>query len=294
MDTHIVHLSDLHIGKNGDREINRLREIVARIPTMEPLANKRLVILVTGDVVDDGAKSQYKEAAELLRPLYEAGHHMLLVPGNHDYGFHGDYAQAKRFKYFKKAFYGVETISYPFTRIINGHYFIGLNSMKSETGFWDGLLADGELGSRQINDLKGILKSLEDRPPNSKIIVYLHHHPFLFPDLSVWEILEEKIFHHLKDGDDLMHNIKGSVDLLLFGHRHDHLDFSVTTLTHKFGIPHILASGATTTHCVEYAMNDSGYRDKEHVLDEGYMGRLIVIGENGDISHQNLNFPCNS
>ena len=98
--------------------------------------------------------------------------------------------------------------------------------MKAEAHWYDNLLADGELGVKQLKVLSGILNGLDSRPRNQKIILYLHHHPFLFPDDSLLEIAGEYVAHRLKDGRALMSIIKGRGDVLLFGHDHRHLNFS--------------------------------------------------------------------
>ena len=64
-------------------------------------------------------------------------------------------------------------------------------------------MADGELGSSQINNTIGILKKVINRKPEKKVIIYLHHHPFFYPDDNLFEKTGEKIGHWLKDGDEL-------------------------------------------------------------------------------------------
>ncbi len=289
MTSQILHLSDLHVGKTN-KEGDNLKKIINKtVEKWEDEENKP-VILITGDIVDDGMESQFIEARRILDPLYLKGFRLLLIPGNHDYGYNGVHAVESRFKYFKNVFYPLENVSYPFPKEIDGHIFIGLNSMKAETHFFDGLLADGELGSKQINNTIGILKKLETRRPEYKVIIYLHHHPFLFPDENVFEEIVDKIGHWLKDGDDFMHKISGRPDIILFGHEHRHLDFSGTQISRKYRIPVILSGGKSTDDTmIEYKVADNGETESK-IINKGLMGHLIKIQDNGNIEIKNMTF----
>lgn len=100
--------------------------------------------------------------------------------------------------------------------------FIGLNSQKGETGFWDRFWADGELGMNQLLEVEEILDDLEEleekEGKNYTKIVYIHHHPFILPEDKKGFFKEtfEKWVHHMKDGNELMLLISnGRVDALL-------------------------------------------------------------------------------
>lgn len=79
----VVHLSDLHLGKkaelvSGDGLVTELRTVIQRINTIKP----NLVVL-TGDVAEDGQEAAWLQRAhELLRGL-EAP--LVVIPGNHDF-----------------------------------------------------------------------------------------------------------------------------------------------------------------------------------------------------------------
>ena len=251
--------------------------------------------MLTGDIVDDGQKKQYKETKNILKPLFDnPNFNVWPVPGNHDYGWNGIHAKRQRFKYFKKAFYDLENVSYPHVKIdAFDNLFIGLNSMKAETGFWDGLLADGELGSRQIHNISGILNSVDEMKPSErkkrKVIVHLHHHPFLYPDETWIEEGIEIIGHWLKDGDGLMGVLAGRIDILLFGHEHRHLNFAETEICDGYRIPWILSCGKSTKKSKEYAVNKKG-EATDKVLNTGLLGNLIDIDSDGNISTKTIKF----
>jgi predicted MPP superfamily phosphohydrolase len=287
----VLHLSDLHIGKTVTVERDNLYTIVRKIIEKWGGTASKPLILITGDIADDGKEGQVNDARAILDPLYKSGFRLLAIPGNHDYGRNGSHAVESRFKYFKTAFFPLENVSYPFPKEISGHMFIGLNSMKANTHFFDGLLADGELGERQINDTIGILKKKEDRKPQEKVIIYLHHHPFLYPGLPILNYVPDLVGHYLKDGHDFMHKISGRVDVLLFGHEHWHLDFSGTQISRRYRIPVILSAGKSTDETTkEYKVDDEGKADKDNVLNQGLLGRLITIQDDGATKVESIKF----
>jgi len=251
----ILHISDLHIGKAG-RRVDRWRQaekLVRLIKRHWGDDDDKPLVLITGDVVDDGREAQFIEARRILEPLRTAGFHVVPLPGNHDYGWNGAYALEKRFKLFKKYLMGIETrVTYPDVPYSDDRVaLITLNSMRAETGFWDGLLADGELGDDQLNELGELLTTLRaERPKNYRIVVALHHHPFLFPDDKLIKHSKEWLGHRLKDGADFMRLVGGRIDVLLFGHEHRAVDFSQPlagrVLTEEYDIPCILCSGRST------------------------------------------------
>ena len=250
----ILHISDLHIGKEADVDRWKKAEKIVRETIREwGSDDDKPLVLITGDVVDDGTEIEFIEARRILRPLHRAGFQVAPLPGNHDYGWNGAHAEEKRFKLFKKYLLGIESrVTYPDVPYADDDVtLITLNSMYAETGFWDGLLADGELGSRQIDELGELITTLRDeRKKTHRIVVALHHHPFLFPDDPLLKKIKERVGHRLKDGDDLMKILAGRIDALLFGHEHRHVDFSEPfdghLFTEEFDIPCILSSGRST------------------------------------------------
>ncbi len=293
MGSKILHLSDLHVGKSEEESKSLKDKIVKKI--MADFSGEKMTILITGDIVDDGQRKQYKEAASLLKPLIEnPDFNVWPIPGNHDYGWNGIHAERQRFEYFKTAFYPFENVSYPHIKVDSSdHVFIGLNSMKAECGFWDGLLADGELGSRQIHNVSGVLNRFDDLPPakrkKRKVIVHLHHHPFLLPDDTWIEDGISKVGHWLKDGIGLLGVLAGRIDVLLFGHEHKHIDFSETIISERLRIPHILACGKSTVATKEYTVDKDG-KSTDKISNQGLLGRLIEISDAGNIKTRTISF----
>jgi len=139
---------------------------------------------------------------------------------------------------------------------INGHFFVGLNSMEVFTA---SNFAEGRLGESQINEVCEFLETHKNRPQNQKMIVCLHHHPFIFPDDGLFRRIGEHFGHRLEDGKDFMEGIKElKVDMLLFGHEHRHLNFKDTKLAKDYNICNILSSGKSTEPSYEYPVNNNG------------------------------------
>ncbi|MBW1759685.1 MAG: metallophosphoesterase, partial [Deltaproteobacteria bacterium] len=84
-----IHLSDLHIHGSNMKEDNvNTIKIIDYIIGRYADYNKeeKPVVLITGDITDDGKKNQYKNAVKILGPLVNERFEVLACPGNHDYG----------------------------------------------------------------------------------------------------------------------------------------------------------------------------------------------------------------
>lgn len=220
MPTKFIHLSDLHIhGSNKRRDNRNCRKVVKFI--LNHYSNENPIILITGDITDDGKERQYKNAVDILRPLTEAGLSVLAVPGNHDYGLFGNFysEEAKRFfrDYImydlmgiasaKDAYFEMEDL-YPMVTYVKDVLFIGLDSV---VGNEDELLhfASGEVGKVQRDKLVNILKSKSDQ----KVVMYFHHHPFCNS--------ATKFVMEMDDAKQVLRILSGLVDFVCFGHKHE-------------------------------------------------------------------------
>lgn len=82
----IVHLSDLHIGKNDeDEEAEGARRLVNGLVSTYDAEYPKPLVVITGDIVDYGSREHLETAREILKPLCEHGFLVLSVAGNHDY-----------------------------------------------------------------------------------------------------------------------------------------------------------------------------------------------------------------
>ncbi len=225
----IIHFSDLHIGYGDLAE--RFRCIVNAVILQKQPAD-RYVIVVTGDIVENGFnRSQYDQAKALLARLKDAGFTVLAVPGNHDYGS-GNIACSENTAVFKETFFENHNVEYPKVDILGNIAFIGLDSMAEELNWYDFLWANGELGEKQLTRLSKVLGKKEVQDCAERV-VYLHHHPF-----------DPLPFHELKDSEAL-HRVldeHGRISALLYGHNH-----KGKTRNGAWGISRCYDAGSTTS-----------------------------------------------
>ena len=242
--TNFIQISDLHIhGKKKLENINCEKIVNHVIEKYGDPGSQKPVILITGDIVDDGKTRQYTSAVRLLRPLVENGFKVLPVPGNHDYGpcgnFYTEESQANFQKYmlldlieYEPA--GVPGITmedlFPMVTAIDEVVFIGLDSVvgKEDTAMH---FASGEVGADQRNKLIDILNDPEI-VFGKKIVVYFHHHPF-YHALGL----------EMADAKEVLRILATKADFVCFGHKHVSKVWNAEN-----NLDWILASGKTTQH----------------------------------------------
>ena len=235
----IVHLSDIHIGKSANHK--SFAAIVNWLISKKN-THRSKVVVITGDIVDDGVLWQYKEAKKQVEKLRTNDFAVLCCPGNHDYGPAGIIEDNYCIGYFKKYISG--DIDYPHCEIIDGHAFVLLDSMyeeMKETEMWG---AQGKLGKDQLRNLDKLLDDLEDDSADTKVIIALHHHPFYYDYFL--KLRDDELFKQVitieEDGTS-------RANCLLFGHKHVEKRFNKppsNSKEKKYGIDVIFASGATT------------------------------------------------
>ena len=203
------HISDLHI--HADPARNNTQGIPTRLAELAfSMDREDDVLVITGDIVDNGSKEEYERAHELLVP-YFAGR-ALVCPGNHDIGRLGNlYSERalKRYRALEKALG-----SHPSTTVC-GVAFVGLDSTKKTVHPFDA--ARGQIGSDQLSWLSERLS--QATKAGLKSVVYLHHyahHNGKIDDIAL----------RLVDGDDLLREVWGVADVVLCGHDHGEFAWS--------------------------------------------------------------------
>lgn len=240
--TRFIQLSDLHIHGRKKRENINCEKIVRFIVDhyTGPAAAKP-VVLVTGDIVDDGKARQYRSAVKMLRPMVEAGFTVLPAPGNHDYGpcgnFYAEESQADFQKYMlaelidhgpaREPGATMEDL-FPMVTPVDDVVFIGLDSV---VGNEDATLhfASGEVGAAQRARLIQILTN----PAvvlGKRIVVYFHHHPF-----------HRTVGLEMDDAREVLRILANKAHYVCFGHKHHSETWSA-----EYNIEWILAAGKTT------------------------------------------------
>ncbi|MDO4788133.1 MAG: metallophosphoesterase [Johnsonella sp.] len=85
------------MGRDDGKNIEDIREIT-QIWVDEVFESRPKAVILSGDITLDGEKQSHLELESLLRPIYDAGILVLVVPGNHDINNH----RAGRFEGEKK------------------------------------------------------------------------------------------------------------------------------------------------------------------------------------------------
>lgn len=219
--TSIIHISDLHIGQPG-ADVATRRLVTAILDDLPD------VIIITGDITDDGTVEQYALAFEALRPLVRRDCLLVIVPGNHDVGVKGmtyDRCARARFRLFVSALTGLDVLpgAFPFVYTVGNCRIICLDTCQPPTQ-----LARGRVGYLQRQSLARELTAA--RSAGLHTVVAAHHHPF-----DVGFGLE------LTDSAELLATLSHRTDLLLFGHKHQAAEWSQV-----YGIRRILASCKST------------------------------------------------
>lgn len=177
----LVQISDVHFGPMFRKETFELA--VREINEMGPE-----VVLVTGDLTENGLISEFQTASEGLKRL--KAERIIYVSGNHDYRSTG-YLLFKEF--------------FPFSQVteIENAVIVVLSSARPDRD-------DGEVGHRQNLWLENVLEKYRDRLK----IVAIHHHIVPVPDTGADQITV------IDAGDVLRSLTKSKVNLVLCGHRH--------------------------------------------------------------------------
>lgn len=246
----IIHLSDLHLASSScsltDLRFNRLvRELSSDRYSSDD------ILLITGDLIEsaehDGAMAH---ALNQLNRLSEKFDHLLICPGNHDYGnfWGGTPEHMSRFFHLFGGFLNSSTSipddvyhrsdrpynsPFPVVNEIGDLVLIGLDTMEGEfeeeikgtKDDWD-WGAEGKLGCRQISALDRLLRRGELK--DKKIIIYLHHHPYR----------DKLIMNRFRDAK-LFNDTLGKYEntsLLLFGHNHKFADMRGEAEEHGVGM----------------------------------------------------------
>ncbi len=233
----IIHLSDIHIGKSKNKD--RFIEIVTWIIDNQKNHSSSVVVL-TGDIVDDGSLGQYREAQIQIKRLTDQGFTVLPSPGNHDYGANGIVENWECVERYKK-YISCDT-DYPYSVSIEDCVFIMLDSMLQEMKDYELWGAQGELGKQQLSELDRMLNDIEQNSPEKKVILALHHHPFYYNYLL--KLRDDDLFKKV-----IMDEDKGDsrINCLLFGHKHSEKRFSGDNSKEaKYNIDVIYASGSST------------------------------------------------
>jgi len=188
----IAQISDLHCGREFQPPV--FEQAAREINSLDPD-----VIVVTGDLTDNGLLAQYREAKRRLDSL--DCKNLVVTSGNHDYRSTG-------YLLFKQAFRFRRTMTIADIAII----VVGTARPERD---------EGEIGHRQVVWLQQNLK----RYRRKRRVVIMHHHLVQVPDTGPDTI------PIVDAGDTLRALIRSNAELVLGGHRHRPWMWNVRNLT---------------------------------------------------------------
>jgi 3',5'-cyclic AMP phosphodiesterase CpdA len=189
VETRILHLSDLHLGRHEAPEpALALRTLASELAPE--------LVIATGDLAHRGRSTELERASALLAGFEKP---LLVVPGNHDIPF-GHARFTRPFARWERVF-GETEPSYCSEKTV----VVGLNSVRP----WRH--QGGALGSAQLVRARELLGAA---PQRALRIVALHHHLASPP----WRARHKR---PVSSRDDVLHALaEAGADLVVSGHVH--------------------------------------------------------------------------
>jgi len=178
----IVQLSDLHVGSQFLPEV--FETVVKEVNQINPD-----VIVITGDLTNEGLMKEYEECKSLLTKFNTQK--IISISGNHDYRNTG-------YLLFKK-FFPFQTVN----ELDDDVVLITIGTARPDRN-------EGEVGYRQNLWLERTMKKYKDKVK----IVAMHHHLIPIPDTGSDQLT-------VVDAGDILRTILDThVDVVLCGHKH--------------------------------------------------------------------------
>ena len=178
----LIQISDIHVGSQFQPKV--FDQVVNEVDNLKPD-----VIVITGDLTNEGLIKEYKECKKLVSKL--KAKKIITISGNHDYRNTGYLA-------FKKYF--------PFESVNNLSKDIVLVTIGTARPDRN----EGEVGYRQNLWLERTMKKYKDKVK----ILAMHHHLVGIPDTGADRLT-------ITDAGDILRTLVSTkVDLVLCGHKH--------------------------------------------------------------------------
>ncbi len=178
----IVQLSDLHVGSQFQPEV--FETLLKEVNELNPD-----VIVITGDLTNEGLVKEYKKCKLLLAKFNTKK--IISISGNHDYRNTG-------YLLFKK-FFPFETVN----ELDDDIVLVTVGTARPDRN-------NGEVGYRQNLWLERTMKKYKDKVK----IVAMHHHLIPIPDTGSDQLTV------VDAGDVLRTVLDTQVDVVLCGHKH--------------------------------------------------------------------------
>ncbi len=178
----IVQLSDIHVGSQF--QLTVFERVVKEVNKLNPD-----VIVITGDLTNEGLQKEYKECKRLVSKL--KAKKIITISGNHDY-------RNTVYLHFKK-YFPFESIN----KLSKDIVLVTIGTARPDRN-------EGEVGYRQNLWLERTMTKLKDKVK----ILAMHHHLVSIPDTGADRLT-------IIDAGDVLRTIAATnVDLVICGHKH--------------------------------------------------------------------------
>jgi len=178
----LVQISDIHVGSQFQPKV--FDQVVNEVNKLKPD-----VIVITGDLTNEGLIKEYKECKKLVSKLKTKK--IITISGNHDYRNTGYLA-------FKK-FFPFESVN----KLSEDIVLVTIGTARPDRN-------EGEVGYRQNLWLERTMKKYKDKVK----ILAMHHHLVGIPDTGADRLT-------ITDAGDVLRTLVSTkVDLVLCGHKH--------------------------------------------------------------------------
>lgn len=178
----IVQLSDIHVGAQFREAV--FDQVIEELNSLKPD-----VVIITGDLTNEGLKEQYEKCKTLISKINVD--RIIAISGNHDYRNTG-------YLHFKK-YFPFQTIN----ELSDDVVLITIGTARPDRD-------EGEVGHRQTLWLERTMKKYKKRIK----ILAMHHHLIGIPDTGSDRLTI------IDAGDVLRATLDSDVDLVLCGHKH--------------------------------------------------------------------------
>jgi 3',5'-cyclic AMP phosphodiesterase CpdA len=219
----IAHLSDIHFGAHDPRIVSATEAwLEARQPDL---------VIISGDFTQRARVEQFRAASAYLNRLRQAGHQLLVVPGNHDIPLYDVatrfMAPLHRYKHY---------ISRTLCPWFEGDdvAVLGLNTARSLT------IKDGRINHDQI----ALMRERFDTVAPHKTRILVTHHPLFAMPIGKGGELSEAVGHH----DDAVQAVcQAGVHIALAGHFHRTYAEAARKMVETAGASLVIQAGTATS-----------------------------------------------
>ncbi len=178
----LVQISDIHVGSQFQPKV--FDQVINEVNKLNPD-----VIVITGDLTNEGLIKEYKECKKLVSKL--KAKKIITISGNHDYRNTGYLAFKKYFPF--------ESVN----KLSKDIVLVTIGTARPDRN-------EGEVGYRQNLWLERTMKKYKDKVK----ILAMHHHLIGIPDTGADRLT-------ITDAGDVLRTLVSTkVDLVLCGHKH--------------------------------------------------------------------------